>query len=288
MRSRAPERAAALAPDVAAAHAGLGDVLRQADRLEHAAIAYRKAVALAPGDADALNKLATVERTMRNDDIAETLLREACARAPGHPYARVNRGTLELQLGRPEAGKALLQSALGDARLPPDAKEEAADALAMLAERTALEGPRHRPMRSRAASSMSRGGVGRTAGRDATSSRYAPRCRGAGHDRAGRRRPVALRSTAALAPRADHPPSPRHGAGPDLDRHHGRAYRDTRPSHASRVRTHATLAKVLRDLAPGAPAGAWRIAFVYLAVLDIHPFAAGHGRSDAPCCSTGC
>ncbi|MBK6396530.1 MAG: Fic family protein [Betaproteobacteria bacterium] len=45
------------------------------------------------------------------------------------------------------------------------------------------------------------------------------------------------------------------------------------------VRTHATLVKVLRDLAPGMPAGAWRIAFVYLAVLNIHPFADGNGRS---------
>lgn len=134
-------RAAALAPTVAALRMGLGDVLRLADRLEAAAVAYREAVELAPEDADALNKLATVERTMRHLDVAETLLRRAHARSPRHPYARVNLGTLELELGRNDAGRTLLASALRDSALPADAREEAADALAMLDERTALEQP---------------------------------------------------------------------------------------------------------------------------------------------------
>ncbi len=134
-------RAASLAPNVAAIHVGLGDVLRQADRFEEAATAYRRAVALSPGDADALNKLATAERSMRNLAVAEPLLREACARAPRHPYARVNLGTLELELGRSDSGRARLASALEDPALPPDAREEAAGAVAMLDERGALERP---------------------------------------------------------------------------------------------------------------------------------------------------
>lgn len=344
------KRAAALAPSVAALHVGLGDVLRQADRLEHAAIAYRKAVELAPGDADALNKLATVERTMRNYDVAETLLREACARAPGHPYARVNLGTLELQLGRPEAGKALLQSALGDARLPPDAKEEAADALAMLAERTALEGPIEAGLATddpapiaEALRKLERGRrfddaliadlariVDRHAGAASADERFAPGAPvsaawpalEAHHSFRLPRTGEAIARSVELVARGEDGLTPdeldivryaRVVARPGHDRpdvddpvafeawlrwRHAQITRH-RPAagpgqisivntvvrtaiHVPRtppVRTHATLVKVLRDLAPGMTAGAWRIAFVYLAVLNIHPFADGNGRS---------
>ncbi|MBK6803386.1 MAG: tetratricopeptide repeat protein [Betaproteobacteria bacterium] len=344
------KRAAALAPSVAALHVGLGDVLRQADLPEHATVAYRKALELAPGDADVLNKLATVERTMRNYDIAETLLRESCARAPGHPYARVNLGTLELQLGRPEDGKALLQSALGDARLPPDAKEEAADALAMLAERTALEGPIEAGLATddpapiaEALRKLERGRglddaliadlariVDRHAGAASADERFAPGApvsvawpaleahhsfrlprtgeaiarsvelvargedgltpdeldiiryarvvAGQGHDRLDMDDPVAFEAWM----RWRHAQITRHrpGVGPGQISIVNTILRTA--IHVPRtppVRTHATLVKVLRDLAPGMPAGAWRIAFVYMAILEIHPFADANGRT---------
>lgn len=343
-------RAAALAPNVAALQAGLGDVLRQADRLEHATIAYRKAVELAPGDADALNKLAVVERTMRNYGVAATLLREACARAPGHPYARVNLGTLELQLGRTEAGRALLQSALDDARLPADAREEASDALAMLAERTALEAPIEASLAiddpapiARALGSLERKRaiddpliadlariVNRHAGAANVDDRFAPgppvsaawpaleahhsfrlprtdeaiarsvelvargegglmlddldivryarAVAGPGHDRLDVDDPVAFEAWL----RWRHAQITRHrpAAGPGQISIVNTVVRTA--SHVPRTpptRTHATLARVLGDLAPRMPAGAWRIAFIYMALLEIHPFADANGRS---------
>ncbi len=343
-------RAAALAPNVAALQAGLGDVLRQADRLEHAAIAYRKAVELAPGDADALNKLATVERTMHNYDVAETLLRRALERSPGHPYARVNLGTLELQLGRAEAGKALLRSALGDARLPVDAKEEATDALAMLAERTALEVPIEAALATddpapiaEALRSLERGRalddaliadlariVDRHANAASADDRFAPGApasaawpaleahhsfrlprtdesiarsvelvargeddlvpddldvvryarvvAGRGHDRLDIVDPVAFEAWL----RWRHAQITRHrpAAGPGQISIVNTVVRTaTRAPRTPPTRTHATLARVLGDLAPKMPGGSWRIAFVYMALLEIHPFADANGRA---------
>jgi len=342
--------AAALAPNVAALQAGLGDVLRQADRLEHAAIAYRKAVELAPGDADALNKLATVERTIRNYDVAETLLRRALERSPGHPYARVNLGTLELQLGRSGAGKTLLQSALGEARLPVDAREEAADALAMLAERTALEVPIATALaiddpapiadalrsleRERTPDDSLIAALGRIADRHAGAAsaddrfapgapvsaawpaleahhsfhlprtddaiarsveivsrdgdaktpeeldlvHYARAVAGSGHDRLDVADPVAFEAWL----RWRHAQVTRHrpAMGPGQISIVNTVVPTAR--HVPRtppVRTHATLVKVLRDLAPGVPAGAWRAVFVYKAMLEIHPFEDANGRT---------
>jgi len=132
------KRAVALAPNVGALHSGLGDVLRQAGRLGDAADAYRKAVAKAPDDPDALNKLAVVERAFGRRDSADALLRRAHARAPHHPYVRVNLGTLQLELGREAEGRALLEPAIGDPALPEDARAEATDAIAALAEHAAM------------------------------------------------------------------------------------------------------------------------------------------------------
>lgn len=131
-------RAVSIAPQTAALHTGLGDVLRQAGRLAAAAAAYRHAAALAPDDPDALNKLAVIERAERRLDEAEALLIRAHARAPQHPYVRVNLGTLHLERHREAEGRALLAAALASGTLPPDARDEAADAIAMLDERAAL------------------------------------------------------------------------------------------------------------------------------------------------------
>ncbi len=132
------ERAVSIAPQVAALHTGLGDVLRQSGRLADSAAAYRQAVALAPDDPDALNKLAVIERAERRLDEAEALLNRAYARAPRHPYVRVNLGTLHLERHRESEGRAMLGAALASGSLPPDARDEAADALAMLDEHAAL------------------------------------------------------------------------------------------------------------------------------------------------------
>lgn len=135
------KRAAALAPNAAAVHAGLGDVLRQAGRLADAASAYRTAVAKAPDDPEPLNKLSVIERAEGRLGAAAKLLRHAFGRAPQHPYVRVNLGTLELELGHEAEGRALLEPALVDPRVPRDAREEASDALAAVAEHAAMAAP---------------------------------------------------------------------------------------------------------------------------------------------------
>ncbi|CAG0994461.1 hypothetical protein BURK1_02449 [Burkholderiales bacterium] len=345
----AAERAAALAPGVAALQTGLGDVLRQADRLEDAARAYRSAVEAAPDDVDALNKLATTERTMRKLDAAEALLRRAHALAPRHPYARVNLGTLELERGRVDAGAALLRDALGDARLPADAREEASGALAMLAERSAMAGPIEEALAGDDPAPIA--GAIRSLGRSqavdrrllADFARIAERHAGepsadhrfasgapvsaawsaleAHHNFRLPRTSGAIAASVALVARADRAGSPeeidvvryaravadarqgppdegdpvafeawlrwRHAqiaghrprTGPGQFKIINNVVRNARNvPRTPPARLRATLERMLADLAPRMPPGAWRIACVYMAVLEMHPFADANGR----------
>lgn len=144
----AAERAVALAPRLAEPRLGLGDVLRRAGRAEDAQAAYARAVELAPGNVDALNKLATMLRAGGDASGAEALLRRALEIAPGHPYLRVNAATLALALRRHDEGRRELESVLADRRLPPDARHEAREALAMLDEAEALGEPIDRALSS--------------------------------------------------------------------------------------------------------------------------------------------
>lgn len=134
-------RARSLAPTAAVVELGLGDVLRAAGRFDDAVASYRRAAALAPDDTDALNKLAVVERALGRAGLAESLLRKAIELAPHHPYARVNLATLVLENGREAEGIAALREIASQAGLPPDARAEVEDALAMHAEQAALAAP---------------------------------------------------------------------------------------------------------------------------------------------------
>jgi hypothetical protein len=135
------ERAVSIAPDVAAAHLGHGDILYRIGNYAGAGRAYQRAVALAPDNADALNKLATIARSEGRRDDAEALLAQALASAPGHPYARLNQATLAIRRHHADEGRRLLESMLTTTRLPADVRTCAGNALAMIAERERLSAP---------------------------------------------------------------------------------------------------------------------------------------------------
>jgi Flp pilus assembly protein TadD len=135
----ATAHAVTLAPRISAVRVAHGDVLRVSGDLESARRAYAKGVELAPDDADALNKLAGAERMARDFDAAAMHLARALEIAPGHPYAIVNFGTLALERGDAATARERLAAAMRLPRLPRDAAEEAASALAMLDEHAALQ-----------------------------------------------------------------------------------------------------------------------------------------------------
>ena len=128
----AAQRAASLAPELAALHANVGHLLYRLGRPREAAAALHRALAFAPRAADVLNKLGCVYCAWGRHDESEARFREALAVDPACAAALVNLGTQLLHLRRTAEGRQCLHDALA---LPPheaDARGEATRVLAML------------------------------------------------------------------------------------------------------------------------------------------------------------
>lgn len=343
----AAERAVECAPDLAAAHLGLGDVLRHAGRFFDAASSYRRAVELAPDDPDALNKAAATARTQRQWSDAEAMLRRALAMSPKHPQAHVNLGTLLLETERVDEGRAVLAASARLPGLPEDARTTIDDAFATLREReqlapsiaAAAERDDPAPIaatlrslaRSRDADQVLLRDLSAIAGSLSTRRSDLPLAAGVPVSRAW----PAIEAHHSVLPSRDmdaiarsvelvaHPERAASATDHDIVRYARAVARRQYPlpdtsdavafeawirlRHAQVVghrpaiapgqfklvnnlmaatgvprsrapRVPATLAVVLGDLAPRIAFPALRAVFVYLAVLEMHPFADGNGR----------
>ena len=136
----AADRAIAIAPQFAPAHANRGDALRLAKRdLTLCRDAYRRAAELQPRSPDLLNKLATTMQALGELDAADEAYARALALAPDYWLARLNYGCLLILQGRTARARALAQEALGLPGIRESDRQEFADALAIMDRNLALE-----------------------------------------------------------------------------------------------------------------------------------------------------
>lgn len=104
----AADRAVALDPGFAPAHATRGDVLRLGRfPLAQCRDAYRRAVELQPRSPDLLNKLGTTLQTMTELDEAGRLLARAVELAPDYRLARLNYGRLLVLQGEAQRAREI-------------------------------------------------------------------------------------------------------------------------------------------------------------------------------------
>jgi tetratricopeptide (TPR) repeat protein len=96
---RACERAIDIAPQLAVAHAELGNVLASQRKYDLAADAFRRGLALDPNDANAHVNLGSALYFQGHFDEAAASQRRALALDPGHPAALKNLGAALRQLG---------------------------------------------------------------------------------------------------------------------------------------------------------------------------------------------
>ena len=110
-------------PDLPDLYNNLGLALRQADRLEEAAVALRQAIRRAPQDAQALGNLAGVLKELARPADAEASYRRALQLQPDDPVLHVNLGVVLLLAGRFAEGwdEYEWRFRAGAAKLPPTA-----------------------------------------------------------------------------------------------------------------------------------------------------------------------
>jgi tetratricopeptide (TPR) repeat protein len=109
----AADRAIALDPAFAPAHANRGDALRLGQQdLGLCRDAYQRAVQLQPRSPDLLNKLATTLQALGELEAAGEAYARALALAPDYRLARLNYGCLLLLQGRSARARELAQEAL--------------------------------------------------------------------------------------------------------------------------------------------------------------------------------
>jgi tetratricopeptide (TPR) repeat protein len=136
----AADRAIALDPGFAPAHANRGDALRLAKRdLRLCRDAYQRAVELQPRSPDLLNKLATTEQALGELDAAGDAYERALALAPDFRLARLNYGCLLILQGRTARARELAQEAIALPGVRESDRQEFADALAIMDRNLALE-----------------------------------------------------------------------------------------------------------------------------------------------------
>jgi tetratricopeptide (TPR) repeat protein len=104
----AADRAIAIAPEFAPAHANRGDALRLAKRdLTLCRDAYRRAVELQPRSPDLLNKQATTLQALGELDAAGEAYARALALAPDYWLARLNYGCLLILQGETQRAREI-------------------------------------------------------------------------------------------------------------------------------------------------------------------------------------
>ncbi|MBT6428550.1 MAG: tetratricopeptide repeat protein [Rhodospirillaceae bacterium] len=112
LAERALRRAIEIAPDFAAAHTNLGNILREQGRLDEAIAATEVACELAPREPMNFANLGSLFEENQRPDKAETAFREALARAPGEPGLLDALGRILIKLARPAEAMAALKAAI--------------------------------------------------------------------------------------------------------------------------------------------------------------------------------
>jgi tetratricopeptide (TPR) repeat protein len=105
-------RALQLRPDDAGSHNNLGNALRSSGRLEEALVSYRRAVELRPEDADMQGNLGNAYHGLHRAAEAVTCYRQALERTPDHAVRHAALGSALLDLVRPAEAAVSLQRAL--------------------------------------------------------------------------------------------------------------------------------------------------------------------------------
>jgi len=123
------QRAAALLPDDAEAHANLGNALLRSARLEDAVAAYLRALELSPRLPEVCNNLANALRGLGRPDEAVARYRQAIEEKPDFAEAHSNLGNALRGLGRPAEAAASYQRALGIKPHYPEAWNNLGNAL---------------------------------------------------------------------------------------------------------------------------------------------------------------
>ncbi len=105
-------RALALRPDDAGSHNNLGNALRGSGRTEEALASYRRAVELQPDHADMQSNLGNAYRSLHRSAEAVTCYRRALELRPNYAEVHAALGSALLDLAKPAEAAASLQQAL--------------------------------------------------------------------------------------------------------------------------------------------------------------------------------